>query len=528
MPRWASILPLVYVSRLAGKNYATQWTFHRGRNDDGLHEVELLLELDRAALGMGGPLARQRTRIWCNDRLEPVRCVTEVDGAQVALEFGESAVRATLPDGSTQTIPRDGAQFVVDGNLPGISAMIYAELHERGLLDREATLRIFLSDRLTAVPFTTAPAPNGWHLSSHRTEILLDENGVMIEARAPAAGITTTIDRSVPHPPEWTPTSEEAPLVYRPPGSAAFQLEDVTIPGAVTPIGGTLTIPRGAGPFAAVLFISGSGTHDRHGFAGGIDAGTHEIVDGLAERGFAGLRFDTRGAGTTHLGADTLDRGLESDIADARACLAFLRARPEVAGVPLFLIGHSQGATVAMVLASEQTFRGVALLAPLGRSVDEIAADQMETHGKTVGLSDEQIAQHVSDLKEAVKLVATGKPWIAGEIPDHLLALLRTPTWLQQFLAYDPPELIARVRCPVLICQGGKDFQVSPERDAELLVRAAHAAGVGCEYALFPNLDHLFKETKGPSTLAEYYDRTRRVAPELIARLEEWLRRLSA
>ena len=246
----------------------------------------------------------------------------------------------------------------------------------------------------------------------------------------------------------------------------------------------------------------------------------------LAEHGFLGLRFDTRGAGSTRLGTDFLDRGLSSDIADARACLAYLRARPEAVGQPLFLIGHSQGATVALALAGEQPpdagLRGVVLMAAVGRDLDEVLADQVVVQGRQLGLSQAQIEALQADARTVAGLIRSGCPWDAEHIPHHLLATFRTRTWYKEFLRYPTTELIGRVNCPILLCQGSEDFQVSPTRDAERLLTAARLAGRDCSYALFPGLDHLFKRSKGRSSLAEYFE-PRPVAPEFLQRLHAWL-----
>lgn len=535
---WTALLfpggrPLVYVSSLAGKRCATQWSLYRGVGEDGLHQIDFLAEIDPAASGGGGSLIRQRSHMWCTDTLDPVRYVTQTQGARLALAFAPDLIKLELPDGSAQTVARDGAEFVIDASLPGQAALVYAELAGRMSLQHTMRARLFLLPQLATVPCAIWPADDlrsssgSWHRNSYREEILLDARGFMREVRVPHLGGKSKVESPGPPPPDWpedlTPAARPS---YGPPKDAHFRVEDVTIAGPITPIGGTLTIPAGAGPFAGVLFLSGSGTHDRHGICGEIDLGTHEVMDSLAEHGFVGLRYDTRGAGTTQLGTDALDRGLASDIADARACLAALRERPEVAGRPLFLIGHSQGGMEALALANEEDvaarLAGVVLMAAPGRDIDATLADQVVTQGDVIGLTREQINRQLEDLKEATRLVRSGRPWQPGEIPDYLLALFRTPTWYREMLRYHTPTLIARLRCPVLVCQGGKDFQISPTRDAQALVAAARDAGVDCSYALFPELDHLFKRSAARSTLAEYYQ-PRPVDRDFIARLQAWL-----
>ena len=538
-PEWVEALfpngrDIVYVSKLAGREYSKQWTIYRGCNGSGFHELEFLLELDPAAMGAGGAVVKQRSRLTCDDALTPSSYVSEVYGARCTIRFEQEQAEIALPDGSLQTLPLAGAQFLATGDVPGLMALVLVLLArtEPGL-DEGRSIRLFLGDQLNTVPLELTPAPDlgagegVWYRTSHQSEILLDAQGVMRLARFPSKGVETALDLSGSPVPEWPNGLEpDTPrLRYIAPTRRDFELEDVIIPGPVTPIGATLSIPNGGGLFPGVLFVGGSGTHDRHGITPEVDIGTHEVMDRLADRGFLGLRYDTRGAGRTRMGSDALDRGLRSDIADAHACLNFLFEYPSVDRQRCFVIGHSQGGTIALALAADTpTLSGVVLMAPMGRDIDQIAADQLESHGRVIGLSNEQIRTQIEDIRHATDLIKSGREWQPGEVPDYLLAMFRSRTWLAELLAFRPADLIAAVRCPVLLCQGGKDFQISAERDAEPILAAARKAGVDCTYAFFPDLDHLFKWTEGESTLATYFDRSRGVDGEFLNQLAQWLR----
>jgi len=527
--------PLVYISTLAGKQYSTQWTLDCGTSPDGLQQFEFLTEIDPAAAGAGGSIIRQRSRLWCTRDFRPVRYSNDVSGSRTELQFDPETVSARLPDGSSTSIPRAGADFLIDSNIPAHLALIFLSLWRAGSLEPSsgASIRLFMTGQLATVPCTIDPAEDpdadGLRLfrTSHMEEVWLDADGLIREVRVPHVGYAATLQNDPPPAPDWPDdlAPDRPPLRYAAPAGATFRLQDIVVEGPVVPIGATLSLPAGAGPFPGVLFLSGSGTHDRHGIAGEIDIGTHEIMDHLAERGFVGLRFDTRGAGSTALGADVLDRGIASDISDARACLHWLRGRPETSGRPLFLIGHSQGGTEALALASEaetrNLVRGVVLMATMGRDLDEVIIDQIAEHGRVMDFAPAQVDQQIETLRDAVRLARAGTPWEPGKVPDHVLAMFRTPTWLQEFLHYRAQDLITQIVCPVLVCQGAKDFQVSAERDAEPLVTAARAAGVDCTYALFPDLDHLFKRTS-QSTLAEYHE-PRPVDHELLTTVLRWL-----
>ena len=515
---------------MAGKPFATQWTVYGGEVSPGLHELLFFLELDPTAIGQGGALIMQRSRLTFDDLLRPLRYRTQVRGTGVALELDDKEVTVHLPDGSVQRVPRGGAEFVIEANLTGEQALMLAVAHAQGRLAGEARFTCFVVNSLLPTPYRTTPAPDlgpGWLRSSHEEELRLEDSGLLAELRMPTQAITIARLDPPPPLPDWhdaaTPDSDRPR--YVPPADRSFRLEEVTIPGAVTPIGGTLTLPAGSAPFPTVLFLAGSGAHDRNGIAGEIDLGTHEILDFLAEKGFAGLRYDTRGTGSTKIGADLLEQGLDSIIADARACLSYLRGRPEVDARRLVLIGHSQGGTVALVLAKEEGkhIDGMVLMASIGRPIDEVLIDQTRAHGEVLGLPAAVIDKQIEELEQYVELARSDKPWVEGEIPDHLFSGGRSRYWFRELLAIDALKLIAEIEAPVLIMQGDKDFQVSPEKDAVRLYQAAQAAHRQVTLRRFPDLDHLFKPAEGESTIVQYYDRTRRVDRRFLESLAAWL-----
>jgi hypothetical protein len=200
--------PLVYASSLAGKRCATQWSLYQGVGDDGLHAIEFLAEIDPAAAGSGGSLIRQRSRMWCTDTLDPVSYTMQAQGARLTLHFAPDLVKVELPDGSVQSIPRNSAAFLIDGNLPGQAALVYAELAGRMLLQHAAQTRLFLAQQLVTVPCEISPADDlhssdgRWYRTSHHEEVLLDSRGLMREVRIPHLGSATKREDPGPPPPD--------------------------------------------------------------------------------------------------------------------------------------------------------------------------------------------------------------------------------------------------------------------------------------------------------------------------------------
>jgi predicted acyl esterase len=161
---------------------------------------------------------------------------------------------------------------------------------------------------------------------------------------------------------------------YSAPAGAPYRAENVTV---TTPMGhtlaGTLTLPLTASkerPVPVLVTISGTGPQDRDEFLGfGDYRPWKQFADSLGRRGIAVLRMDDRGVNESKgvfKGATPVDF-----VEDIRAGLAYLRTRPEIDSARMGLLGHSEGAIDApMVAVKEPMLKALVLLAGQGaRSV---------------------------------------------------------------------------------------------------------------------------------------------------------------
>src|SRR5439155_12086266 len=168
---------------------------------------------------------------------------------------------------------------------------------------------------------------------------------------------------------------------YSAPSDAPYVAEEVTVQ---TPMGhtlaGTLTLPKGASAAhraGAIVTITGSGPQERDE-AIGLQGYRpfRQYADSLGRRGIAVLRMDDRG---TAASKGTFHGATSADFAeDIRAGLAYLRTRPEIDSTRLGLLGHSEGALIApMVAAKEPALRALVLLAGIARPARATLAFQM-------------------------------------------------------------------------------------------------------------------------------------------------------
>ena len=94
--------------------------------------------------------------------------------------------------------------------------------------------------------------------------------------------------------------------------------------------------------------------------------------------------------------------------------------------------------------------------------------------------------------------------------------------WLD-LRGYNPAEMAKELACPMLILQGGRDYQVI-EADFQLW-RKALSSRNNVKFKWYDNLNHLFVEGEGKSTPAEY-GTAGNVAQIVIEDIEAWIKKL--
>ena len=324
-----------------------------------------------------------------------------------------------------------------------------------------------------------------------------------------------------------------------------YSSRDVTVesvPGVK--LSGTILMPPGAGPFPAVVMVTGSGPQNRNEELLG-----HKpflvIADYLARHGIASLRYDDRGiAGSTgNFAAST-----SADFADdAQAAVAFLRRQPGIAPAHIGIIGHSEGGLIApMVAARDTNVAFIVLLAGPGLPGDSILLLQAELIAKANGAPQAMIDTNLAvnsrlyaavkgarDSADAVARVnAIAERMVASLLPaqqaqartqlENVKTQVLAP-WMQYFLKYDPRPALAQVRVPVLALDGSLDLQVPPKADLAAIDTTLKRAGNrDYEVRELPGLNHLFQPAKTGSP-NEYAMIEETFSPTALQIVADWI-----
>lgn len=321
------------------------------------------------------------------------------------------------------------------------------------------------------------------------------------------------------------------PVVAAPP---AYVEEEVHFGPAQAQLAGTLSIPAGQGPFAAVVLLTDQGALDRNELADHF-APLALLADDLARHGLVVLRFDPRGMGQS---AGNAPATMAERVADARTALNFLRTRPDVDLGHLGLIGHGQGSSVALLAAAMPLPPAFVVgLAPYGLSGAEVALYQLniQLSGRnvpptqvTAALKGQQAAQEVVQrtpdnaqaLALLVPLLRQSDAQLDEAQAQRRAAEMVSPAY-RDFLAFSPVEALPRVKCPVLLLEGTADQSLQTEPNLQALSRGLRANSSVTVQRL-PGVNHLLQPSPAQWPLLNGVPRPD-LSPALEEVLQAWL-----
>jgi dienelactone hydrolase len=311
-----------------------------------------------------------------------------------------------------------------------------------------------------------------------------------------------------------------APATYVDPSS--FTETAVTVGSAPWALPGTLTMPKGQGPFPAVVLVAGSGPEDRDETFG-VNKPFRDLAWGLASSGVAVLRYDKRtltyGAQmAAQLAATITVREETTD--DAVAAVALLRATAKVDPARVFVVGHSLGAYLAPRIATQLPgqLAGIAMLETASTPLPALILMQEKYLASLQGTPTPAVQQQLDAISAAVALAES--PSLSPSTPASQLPLGTPASYWLDLRTYDPLATAAGLALPMFFSQGGRDYQVPPSELPPW--QAALAGHANVTFKTYPAMDHLLLDGSGPATPAEY-SAPGHVDAQLVGDLATWI-----
>jgi dienelactone hydrolase len=288
--------------------------------------------------------------------------------------------------------------------------------------------------------------------------------------------------------------------------ASKFEERDVSVGDGEWKLPGTLAMPRGKGPFPALVLVHGSGPNDRDETIG-PNKPFRDIAWGLATRGIAVLRYDKRTLiyGTKLVADPKLIAGLtvkEETIDDALAAVRFLQKTPGIDPKKIFVLGHSLGGMLIPRIALDGRDLGISGFIVMAGLTQPLAETYLRQMAYLFGLDGEVSAgerKQLDEIKAQVARINNLKDEDAGSAEKIINA---PPSYWLDLRGYYPPDVALQVEKPMLILQGSRDYQVTTV-DFENWKKAL-GGRAWVEFKLYPKLNHLFFEGQGVPTPNEY------------------------
>ena len=282
----------------------------------------------------------------------------------------------------------------------------------------------------------------------------------------------------------------ETPKAPAPAADAPYTERDVTIGDGEWKLPGTLSMPKGAGPFPAVVLVHGSGPHDRDETIG-PNRPFRDLAEGLASRGIAVLRYEKRSKvhGPKLATLSTLTVA-EETVEDAVLAAELARGIEGIDPERVFVLGHSLGGMLAPRIAQRAPkLAGIVILAGNVRPLQALIAEQLDYLASLEpGEASEQITAMRKEAERVESVTAETTGIVFGAPASYWLDLAD----------YDPAATARTLPQRILVLQGERDYQVTMSDYA--LWREALASRADAELHSYPDLNHLFMAGEGKSS----------------------------
>ena len=266
---------------------------------------------------------------------------------------------------------------------------------------------------------------------------------------------------------------------------------------------GILTVPKGDGPFPAVVLLQGSGPSDKDETIGTLKP-FRDLAEGLAELDVAVYRFDKRSyVYGAEIAADKQATLVDEYLEDAIAAVKLLAGQDRIDPDRIWVLGHSLGGNAVPAIArdlelSSVKARGFIMMAASPRPLEDLMREQYDfLYSLMPEVSPEMQAEKDTLFKDLDKLKD-----VDSLAEDDTVAGVYSAYW-KWLAAYDIIGAAKEITQPVLLLQGEEDYQVTMT-DFDLWKDAVGGRD-NWRMISYPGLTHLFMpglRAEGPAAYA--------------------------
>lgn len=311
-----------------------------------------------------------------------------------------------------------------------------------------------------------------------------------------------------------------APYVSR----DAFTEKDVVVGVKEWPLPGTLAMPKGDGPFPAVILVHGSGPNDRDETVG-PNKPFRDLARGLASNGIAVLRYEKRTRQHATKLKELANRltVYEETIEDALAAVPFLKATASIDKNKIYILGHSLGAYLAPRMAmkdKENSAAGFIICAGPTRALEDLVLEQFNYIFSLDNTITDEEKQTLAKLEKQVALAKSSG--LSPKTPAADLPLGVPAAYWLDLRGYQPAQTAKKITRPLLILQGERDYQVTMTDFKGW--QEALSGKKNVVFKAFPGLNHLFIKGSGKSSPSEY-ETAGHVDKSVIDTIIDWIKK---
>ena len=300
--------------------------------------------------------------------------------------------------------------------------------------------------------------------------------------------------------------------------SESFVDKEVVVGSGAFQLPGTLSIPKGKGPFPAVILVHGGGAADQDSTAYALKP-FRDLAEGLASKGIAVFRYNKR----------TYEHGLKTELSpfytvdkettdDALLVTHFLQNETMIDKKQIYILGHSQGGMVIPRIIEKdqhQNIAGAIVMGGAARTIQDAALDQLEYRLSIGAMNLEEYKFYKSQFE------LLNDPNFSSQNPPKDF-YLGSPVFWDSIRKIKAAEMSKKQRTPLLIMQGERDFQIQSKIEIPLWKEQLKERD-NVEYRLYPKLNHFFTEGDGELSKPDEYNSPANIPEYVIDDIATWV-----